>query len=118
MFCQKAALKNLTKLIGKETCNFTKKETLVQMFSYEFCKISKNTFSYRTPFWLLLHYFCEGNMVVRINFGHRFYSIRGKTKLLILITSISSLEKKYEKFIRNFHKKLFLIKHSLKLTYV
>ena len=26
-----------------------KKETLVQVFSYEFCEISKNTFSYRTP---------------------------------------------------------------------
>ena len=30
-------------------CNFIKKETLAQVFSYEFCKISKNTFSYRTP---------------------------------------------------------------------
>ena len=30
-------------------CNFIEKETLVQEFSCEFCKISKNTFSYRTP---------------------------------------------------------------------
>ena len=30
-------------------CNFIKKETLAQVFSCEFCKISKNTFSYRTP---------------------------------------------------------------------
>ena len=30
-------------------CNFIKKETLAQMFSCEFCEISKNTFSYRTP---------------------------------------------------------------------
>ena len=30
-------------------CSFIKKETLVQVFSCEFCKISKNTFSYRTP---------------------------------------------------------------------
>ena len=29
-------------------CNFIKKETLAQMFSCEFCEISKNTFSYRT----------------------------------------------------------------------
>ena len=29
--------------IGK-ACNFIKKETLAQMFSYEFCEISKNTF--------------------------------------------------------------------------
>ena len=30
-------------------CNFIKKETLTQVFSCEFCEISKNTFSYRTP---------------------------------------------------------------------
>ena len=30
-------------------CNFIKKETLAQVFSCEFCEISKNTFSYRTP---------------------------------------------------------------------
>ena len=30
-------------------CNFIKKEALAQVFSCEFCKISKNTFSYRTP---------------------------------------------------------------------
>ena len=27
-----------------ETCNFIKKETLAQVFSCEFCEISKNTF--------------------------------------------------------------------------
>ena len=31
-----------------EICNFTKKETLAQVFSCEFCEISKSTFSYRT----------------------------------------------------------------------
>ena len=30
-------------------CNFIKKGTLAQVFSCEFCEISKNTFSYRTP---------------------------------------------------------------------
>ena len=29
--------------------NFIKTETLVQVFSCEFCEISKNNFSYRTP---------------------------------------------------------------------
>ena len=29
--------------------NRVKKETLAQVFSCEFCEISKNTFSYRTP---------------------------------------------------------------------
>ena len=32
-----------------ETCNFSKKETLAQVFPCEFCEISKKTFSYRTP---------------------------------------------------------------------
>ena len=30
-------------------CNFIKKETLAQVFSFEFCEISKNTFFDRTP---------------------------------------------------------------------
>ena len=32
-----------------QVCNFIKKETLAQVFSCEFCKISKDTFCYRTP---------------------------------------------------------------------
>ena len=32
-----------------EVCNFIKKEILAQMFSCEFCKISKNAFSYGSP---------------------------------------------------------------------
>ena len=38
----------LIKLQG-QTCTFIKKETLAQVFSCEFCEISKNTFLYRTP---------------------------------------------------------------------
>ena len=34
---------------NSQTCNFITKETLAQVFSSEFCEISKNTFSYRTP---------------------------------------------------------------------
>ena len=40
VFCEKGIFKN--------SCNFIKKETLAQVFSCEFCEISKNTFSYRT----------------------------------------------------------------------
>ena len=32
-----------------QACNFIKKETLTQVFSFEFCEISKNTFCYRRP---------------------------------------------------------------------
>ena len=59
---KKGALRNFLKRTGKHLCqilfliklqalasNFIKKETLAQVFSCEFCEISKNTFSYRTP---------------------------------------------------------------------
>ena len=41
-----------------EAANFIKKETLAQVFSREFCEISKNTFFYRTEhlWWLLLKF--------------------------------------------------------------
>ena len=32
-----------------KACNFVKKETLAQVFSCEFCEISKNNFPYKTP---------------------------------------------------------------------
>ena len=54
MFCKKGVLRNFTKFTGKHlcqslflnkaTCNFIKKETLAQVFSREFCEISKNSF--------------------------------------------------------------------------
>ena len=59
MFCEKGVRRNFAKFKGKHLCeslffnkvaglgNFIK--TLAQMFSCEFYKISKNTFSYRTP---------------------------------------------------------------------
>ena len=63
LFCKKSALINFAKFAGNrlcqglffnkvadlEVCDFIKKEILVQVFSCEFCQISKNTFSYRTP---------------------------------------------------------------------
>ena len=33
----------------QKACNFINKESLAQVFSCEFCEISKNTFFYRTP---------------------------------------------------------------------
>ena len=59
--CEKGVLRNFAKFTGKYlcqslffnnvagvACNFIKKETLAQMFSCEFCEISKNNFFYRT----------------------------------------------------------------------
>ena len=36
-------------LIKLQACNFVKKETLATAFPCEFCEISRNTFSYKTP---------------------------------------------------------------------
>ena len=50
MFCKKGVLRKFAKFTRKhlcqkpEACNFIKKETLAQVFSCEFYKISKNTF--------------------------------------------------------------------------
>ena len=43
---RKGVLRNFTKFIGKhlKASNFIKKEALAQVFSCEFCEISKNTF--------------------------------------------------------------------------
>ena len=40
-----------------QACNFIKNETLAQVFSCEFCEISKNTFFIEHLWWLLLHFF-------------------------------------------------------------
>ena len=45
-FCKKRCPKKFRKIQRKtpEPCNFTNKQTLAQLFSCEFCEISKNTF--------------------------------------------------------------------------
>ena len=50
VFCKKGVPRNFTKFTAKHLCqSLFKKETLRQVFSCEFCKISKNTFSHRVP---------------------------------------------------------------------
>ena len=51
VFGKKDGLRNFAKFTGKHHCYslFFKNKALAQMFSYEFCKISKNNFSYRIP---------------------------------------------------------------------
>ena len=59
VFCEEGVLINFAKFTGKNLCEglffnkaaleaLTKKETLAQVFSCEFCEISKSTFFYRT----------------------------------------------------------------------
>ena len=64
-----------------EACNFIKKETLAQVFSCEFCEISKNPFSYRTltvaasvGFWL-------------VSFVRETNHIIGKSNLVYIIAA-------------------------------
>ena len=50
VFCKKGVLRNFAKFTGKHLLQaLIKKETLAQLFSCEFCKISKNTLFYRAP---------------------------------------------------------------------
>ena len=63
VFCKKGFPRNFAKFTGKHLCQslyfnkvrslrpgtLIKIETLAKVFSCEFCEISKNTFSYRTP---------------------------------------------------------------------
>ena len=46
--CKKVFLK-ISQNSHENTCAFIKKETLAQVFSCEFCQISKNTYLHRTP---------------------------------------------------------------------
>ena len=62
VICEKGVLRNFAKFTGKQQCHslffnevadwslqlFIKKVTLTQLFSSEFCKIFKSTFSYKT----------------------------------------------------------------------
>ena len=50
MFCKLEISQNSQEsTCALQVCNFIKQETLAQVFSCEFRKISKNTFSYRAP---------------------------------------------------------------------
>ena len=57
VFCRKGVLRNFAKSTGKHLCHSLffnkvaglKKEALAQVFSCEFCEISKSIFFYRTP---------------------------------------------------------------------
>ena len=55
-----------------EAYNFIETETLEQVFSCEFCEISKNTFFYRTP-PVAASVFAK---VISVNYGHEFWNNR------------------------------------------
>ena len=49
VFCAKDVLRNCAIFTGKHLCQSLFFDKVAQVFSCEFCEISKNTFSYRTP---------------------------------------------------------------------
>ena len=49
IFFQKNKFLNSIGIYFSKACNFIKIETLAQVFSWEFCEISNNSFSSRTP---------------------------------------------------------------------
>ena len=61
---KKGVLRSFAKFTGKHFYQslFFKKETLAQVFSCEFCEISKNTFPYRHLRWLLLEFQNESTL--------------------------------------------------------
>ena len=71
MFCKNSVFRNFTNFTGKHLYqslflnkvpglyNFIEKKTLAQMFSCEFCEISKNIFLHKTLWWLFLIYNIE-----------------------------------------------------------
>ena len=65
-------------------CNFIK-ETLAQVFTFEFCEISKNTFSYRTPLMAASEEFWQ----------LRALTSRNEVKAIKSINSIKSVGKYY-----------------------
>ena len=67
---RKGGLRNFAKFTGKhlckslffnKACNFIKKETLEQVFSYEFCKISKSNF-FSEHVWATTSVFCMSRL--------------------------------------------------------
>ena len=112
MFCKKVVLRNFAKFTGKHLCQrlFCNKvaglslrpatlleNVLAQVFSCEFCEISKKTFFYRTLRWLLLaipHFLyalitkqVHNQMSFRV--GQNFQVFRAQILLLIMLSFLS-----------------------------
>ena len=73
-----------TPVPGLKACNCIKKETLAQVFSCEFCEISKNTF-FTEHLRTTASYNYLNGLIINVNFVDRysiqFYSVFIKTKL-------------------------------------
>ena len=85
---KKCVLRILTKFTGKHLCQslfFNKKiqrETLAQVFSCEFCEISKNTFPYRTLLVVAAVFY--KNFIIKVRQGFKYTSEPSHSLLMIL----------------------------------
>ena len=74
VFCKKRSSQKFRKIHRKKTfdrvCNMIKKETLAQVFSCEFCEISKNIFF--TEHLLATAFFCHLITLIRFFQGLRY----------------------------------------------
>ena len=70
-------MKKVSQNSQENTCAsiFIKKETLAQVFSYEFYEISKNTFLHRTPL------VAASGLFIKTVFSAYDFDTRSKTKL-------------------------------------
>ena len=91
VFCEKCVLRNFAKFTGKHlyqslffnkvagaACNFIKNEALVQVFSCEFCEISKTPFFTEHLWWLLL------TPAILYNYGYVHQLMHGEPSLQLL----------------------------------
>ena len=105
MFCKKGALRNFEKFTGKHLrqslyrsdCNFIKKETLAQVFSSEYCEISKNIFSYRTP---PMAASVDSDLKIKLN-GNRLYEAASVNYFGIQIDKRVRWKQKINRFMLN-----------------
>ena len=107
VFCKKGVFRNISKLTGKHlcqilffdrlmACNFIKKETLPQVFSCEFYKIPKNTFSTEHLRWLLLLFIFTCTLTKSLAISTRYKSfLKFQRMSSFLFGSKDSLKIKY-----------------------
>ena len=101
MFCKNSVFRNFTNFTGKHLCqslflnkvpglyNFIKKKTLAQMFSCEFCEISKNIFLHKTLWWLFLIYNIEEVLL---------HEMEKKNSFIIDLLGLRSFYKSFKSF--------------------
>ena len=105
VFCKKGVLRNLTKFTWKHLG----KETLAQVFSCDFCEISKNTFSYRTPPVAAAGDFLRfSHILFRLVLYFLVVLQHIRVLLLWLVISLSSFKTGFQKSERRYHVSLIL----------